>query len=171
MGEYDDFKPTDDLGGSGDNLGQSMGNLDHLGYSEDFGTLGLGYPGDLGPAYPGGFRDEPSMAGEHAYGWKWLEGEWKDMRSWWKRLLNVPGPAAVPATTHVQAAVPAPAAKIGWEWPWEGRDERRDERHHERRHPHRREVVAAPMAAAPPVAGAVWVPGHGWMIPADQIDQ
>jgi hypothetical protein len=167
VGEYDDFKPTDDLGGSGDNLGKSLGNLDHLGYSEDFGALGLGYPGDLGPAYPGGWRDEPSMAGEHAFGWKWLEGEWKDMRSWWKRLLNIPGPAAVPSSTQVQAAAPAPAAKIGWDWPWQDRREERPRLHH------RRHEVLPPTAqvGAPPVAGAVWVPGHGWMIPADQVDQ
>lgn len=163
MGEYDDYKPTDDLGGTGDTLGTpgGLGNMDQLGYTEGFGTLGLGYPGDLGPAYPGGWRDEPSMAGEHAYGWKWLEGEWKDMRSWWQRLFNVPGPAAVPATTHVQAAA-APPAKIGFEWPWERREERRHR--HERRH----EEVLAPRDVAPPVAGAIWVPGHGWMVPADQ---
>lgn len=163
MGEFDDFKPNDDLGGSGGDLGRNE-DLIHLGYAEDFGTLGLGYPGDLGPAYPGGWRDEPSMAGEHAFGWKWFDGEWKDMRSWWKRLFNVPGPAAVPATTHVVAAAAPPSAVHGWEWPWEShREEPR------RRREHRHERVAPPEASlAPPVQGAVWVPGHGWMVPADQ---
>jgi hypothetical protein len=144
VGEYDDIKPVDDWGVSPpeDHWGASAahldddflgghGNLDHFGYREGFGALGLGYPGDLSPNYPGGFRDEPSMAGEEAYGWKWLESEWKDMRGIFARLFNLPGPAAVPSSTHVAAAggaAKAHDAKMGFEWPWRRRRDRDRER-------------------------------------------
>ena len=76
-----------------------------------------GYPVDQGSYYPHGYMDDPSMGVEGLdwrHPWTLIQGEWKDLRGVWARLLNLPGPAAM---SHVAAAATASpsATQVGAE--------------------------------------------------------
>jgi hypothetical protein len=139
MGEYNDFQPRSDWGGSarsgledlagyhpGGGAMVAMG--DEAGYEDsEYGGPHqyTPYPG-YGPAmaqtdYPHGPHDEPDMGWEgfgraRAWGARErgnLRGMWRDQRPWWKRLLN---PAMEPASPVVAAppppGYPAPPAPV-----------------------------------------------------------
>jgi hypothetical protein len=126
VGEYDSFKPQDDLGHSidgddgpyipGGGAMVAMGyDVTEYGQPEQY-TPYTGYgPGMAQTRYPHGPYDEPDMGLDLTHPWRILEAPWKDLRGFWARLFNRPGPVAVPAPVAAAAAA-APPAAVGWDY-------------------------------------------------------
>lgn len=139
MGEYDDFKPNDDLGGGG--LGDyqpgmgamvAMGCEDDMGYEHhaaDF-PMPWAWGPSVPPGYPHGPFDDPEMGWEGFGGRErgMMHGQWRDRRSWWQRLMNRPmapiQPVMAPPPPPGYPAPPAPEvapppAEMGFEFGYE----------------------------------------------------
>jgi hypothetical protein len=140
MGEYDCYKPQDDMGHSEieedlEGYTPGMGAMVAMGYEIGASPQQYNpYPG-YGPSmaqtdYPHGPHDEPDMGWEGFGGWLGrgrarIHGAWKDRRGLWARIVNRPMAPVTPVTALAPPAgspappapeIAPPAADMGFEW-------------------------------------------------------